>query len=193
MSSNLVFSIKLALLGMAAAPILSGCGLLIGNVRPVDEKSDQYGVIDLAKEKPPIWDRLDPAQADAEHRDHENTSTEVSDVAFQAKHAPSIIALNSACRPTVETQDKSLQELTHELLLGISDISERNEQNLTVQATPALKTTLEGKMNSKPIKVSCVVLRRKACVYDLLYMSPPEYFTETESDFDHFVASLRLK
>lgn len=186
----------LPLLALATAGFAlpsTGCGLLLGNVRPVDEKSTRYGVTDLAKDNPAVWARLDATEEGADQRDPEATATEVSDVAFQAKTSPSIVALNSACRPSVVTHDKSLSDLTHELLLGISEVAQRVERSLTVQATPALETTLRGKMNGKPIAVRSVVLRRDACVYDLLYMAPPAQFSELEADFSRFVASLRLK
>lgn len=182
-----------ALLTALTALSFSGCGLLIGNIRPVDQKSDQYGVTDLSKEPSSVWTRLAPAESGVDARDPEATATEVSDVAYQAKTSPSIVALNSACRPSVESQDKSLQELTRELLLGISEVAQRVERELTIQASPALETTLQGKMNDKAIAVRTVVLRRGSCVYDLLYMAPPTQFADHERDFSRFVASLRLK
>jgi hypothetical protein len=183
----------------AYALAASGCGLLIGNVKPVDEKSDHYGVLDLSKDKPSAWTRLDPAEGEPDAtRDPETTRTEVSDVAFQAKRSPSIIALNSSCRPSTHKPEQGdekdqLRELTDQLLLGISGATQRVEKNLTIQTTPALETTLQGKMNGRPISVRTVVLRRNACVYDLLYMAPPTHFEENEKDFSNFVASLRIK
>jgi len=150
-------------------------------------------VLDLAKDKPQTWRRLDANESGADAREPETTATEVSDVAFQRIGSSSIIALNSACRTRLEADEKSLRDLTHELLLGISEVTQRVEQNLTIQSTPALRTSLQGRINGNPISMRTLVLRRNSCVYDLLYMAPPAKFVQDESDFDKFVASLRLK
>jgi hypothetical protein len=173
----------------------TGCGLLIGNVKPVDEKSDQYGVADLAKENPKLWTRLTPAQEGADVREPETTSTEIPDVAFQSSRTAAVISINSSCRPTqrAELDHMDLQALTNQLTYGITDPAKRSERNLTIQSVPALESQVEGRMNGNPIAIKTVVLRKNSCVYDLLYMAPPAHFAENEPDFDHFVASLRLR
>ena len=55
------FLIVLAAASLFAVGTLSGCGVLIGNVKPVDEKSEAYGVMDLSKESPE-WRKLDPQE-----------------------------------------------------------------------------------------------------------------------------------
>ena len=35
------------------------------------------------------------------------------------------------------------------------------------------------------------VIKAADCVYDLLYVSPPQYFEQGRPDFDRFVRSLR--
>jgi hypothetical protein len=186
---------------LSLAALSSGCGLLIGNVKPVEEKSDQYGIADLAKENPQVWARLTDTQQGADAKDPEATSTEVPDVAFQSARSAAVISINSSCRPpesalsSNEPRDPSedLKALANQLTYGISQISQRTERNLTLQGAPALQTTLQGKMNRNDIALRTVVLRKNGCVYDLLYMAPPARFKDNEADFDHFVASLRLK
>lgn len=167
----------------------AGCGLLIGSVKPVDEKSETYGVLDLSRENPD-WVRLKETR---KAEPAETTEAEISDVSFQSKKTASIISLNSACRPTYETSEQDLKAFTNQLLLGISDITLRAEKYLTVQKTPALETTLQGTLNGESMVLKTVVLRRGPCIYDLMYVARPQYFNENERDFAHFVASLRLK
>lgn len=171
----------------------SGCGLLLGNIKPVDEKSDQYGVVDLAKENPKIWSKLTAAQEGADVKDPETTTTEVPDVAFQSTKTAAVISINSSCRLGAEADHGDLRTLSNQLTYGISDVSHRAEQNLTVQAVPALQTSLQGRMNGNEIALKAIVLKRNSCVYDLLYMAPPQHFADNEQDFDRFVGSLRLK
>jgi hypothetical protein len=175
--------------------LASGCGLLLGNIRPVDEKSDQYGVADLAKENPKIWTKLTPAQEGGDSHDPEVTTTEVPDVAFQSTRTAAVISINSSCRPTTDAQADpgDLRALASQLTYGITDTSRRTERNLTLQSIPALETDLQGRMNGNDISLKAIVLKKSTCVYDLLYMAPPAHFADNEPDFDHFVASLRLK
>jgi hypothetical protein len=177
----------------------SGCGILIGNTKPVDQKSDSYGIAELSKENPD-WQKLDPQRAGngVDGEDADVTPTEVADVAYQSQKTSSVISLNSACRNGKEAPEgKSVQEdlrsLTDVLLLGASDVTLRDERPLTLQSTPALQTTIQGKMNGEKVMIQTVVLRRKTCIYDLLYIARPQTFAAGESTFTHFVASLRLK
>jgi hypothetical protein len=174
---------------------LSGCGVLIGTVKPVDEKSEAYGVMDLSKDSPNAnqWMKLDPAETAEGDKLDDGEKTEVSDVAFQHKKDASIISLNSACRASFATSDQDLRSFTNLLFLGISDITLREEKEITVQGTPALQTTIRGKLNQENMMLRTVIVKRGNCVYDLMYVSRPKHFAENEQDFSRFVSSLRLK
>jgi len=170
-----------------------GCGLLVGNIRPVDEKAENYKVIDLGARNSD-WIKLEPSQEEQKHASDTATSlTEISDLGFQSKKTASIISLNSACRPTLENQEQDLRGFTQLLLLGISEITLREEKNLTLSGTPALETTVQGKMNNEPVMLRTVVLKKQHCLYDLMFVSRPESFQTHESDFSAFVSSLQLR
>jgi hypothetical protein len=191
------FSKVLILLATSALVSLgSGCstvGVLMGNEKPIDQKSDSYGVLDLSKADAD-WSKLDPKTVGDERPNGGDTiSSEISDVAYQSKSTAAIISLNSACQAGKEYENKDLKSLTDTLLLGASDVTLRDEQGVTIQDNPALQTTVEGKMNGEHVKLRTVVLRRQDCVYDLVYIARPEAFPRREQDFSHFVASLRLK
>ncbi|MCM2324205.1 MAG: hypothetical protein NDJ90_13185 [Oligoflexia bacterium] len=185
-------SLTWILLAASALCLMPGCALLVGNVKPVDEKSTSYGVMDLAKAQPAEWVRLSPEKVGSD----ENSSTELSDVAFQSQSTSSIISLNTACRPSSSAEEdrQDLQKLTNLLLLGIGNITGREEVGITIQEViPALQTTLQGKLNGEEMKLRTVVFRKSACVYDLIYMARPQNFARHEQDFSHFVASIRLR
>ena len=167
---------------------LSGCATLLGNVKPVDQKSEQYGVADLSRSNSE-WTRVDSGNPP----ENTNVPSEISDVAFQSKRTASIISLNSACRTGRETEERDLRTVTNLLFLGITDVSLRSERNVSVQETPALETTVQGKMNGQDMMLRAVVLRRGSCIYDLMYLARPNFFPVHEADFSQFVASLRLK
>lgn len=172
----------------------TGCGVLVGNVKPFDQKSEAYGVVDLSKNSPD-WTRLDPKSIGNNPigEDSGTTSTEVADVAYQSKSTASIISLDSACGAGSANQERSLKSLTDTLLLGTSNVTLRDERPLRVEDTPALQTTIQGMIGGESVKLRTVVLKRQRCVYDLVYVARPDNFSLHESDFSHFVASLRLK
>lgn len=158
----------------------SGCGLLIGNVNPIDEKSNSYHIFDISKESKD-WVKL------------EGSTSEGPDVAFQSKKSASIISLNSACRPSFATTHKDLSSFTSLLILGISDIVARTEKNLTLQNNPALETTIEGKLNGEPVTLQTVVTKIGNCLYDVTLVSRPSHFAQDSETFAHFVTSLKLR
>ncbi len=192
-------------LALIALPLVlltqTGCGLLLGKVKPVDEKSDYYGVMDLSKEKPAEWSKLDPAQiANGAERDKDTTSSEVSDAVYQNKKTASTISINSACRPPGYVEKQDLRSVTNLLFLGLSDVTLRTERELPIQLNPALETTIRGKLAIAPgsrskeeVMLRTVVLKKEGCVYDLVYLAPPQFFEANLNDFTQFVASLRLK
>lgn len=186
------------LLGLLA--LSSSCGILIGNVKPVDEKSRSYGVMDLSDANPD-WIRLDPEKTDVSV-DGKVSPTEIPDAAYQSRTTASIISIDSACRAAPEDQTESLNTLTQLLFLGMTDITLRKESPIVIpssdpgghgQGTQGLETTVRGKLNGEQMMLRAVVLRRSSCVYDLVYIARPENFDENEADFSHFVASLRVK
>ena len=169
----------------------SGCGVLLGNVKTVDEKSENYRVEDLAQ-KNSDWHKLEPTQVGAKQPDTDPTrETDTTDLAFQSKKTASIISLNSACRQGQNLE--SLQETSHLLFLGISDVTQREETDLEIDHQRALQTTLQGILNSQPVKLRTVVLQKTGCTYDLMYVSRPEHFDSQLGDFTRFVSSLRLR
>jgi hypothetical protein len=172
----------------------SGCSLFFGNVKPVEEKSESYGFLDLSKTNPD-WVRLDPKTSlEVDETSSPSPESEISDVVFQSKNAASIISLNSACK-SYKTSGETLplKTLTNELLLGISEVSYRDETPLTMEGSPALQTTIQGKLNGENMKLRTVVLQKLNCVYDLMYVARPEHFNAGEPDFSRFVSSLRLR
>lgn len=168
------------LIALATAP---GCALF-GEVKPVTEKSRDYGVMDLSRGNPD-WKRLEPAG--------NRSSSEAMDLAFQSERTASIISVNSACRPNFESPSQTLREFTNLLFLGISDVTRREERDLTLQDIPALQTTISGKMNGETMTLRTVIVRKGPCVYDLMYVARPDFFAQNEKDFEGFVASLQLK
>lgn len=177
---------QLQLLATVILMSTSSCAILFGNVKPVTERSDHYEVNKLDHGES-NWKRIGFEDENQDQdRDH-------SDLAFQSQKTSSIISINSACRSRIRNQSKDLRDFTNLLLLGVSDISKREEKIYTLSEVPALETTLEGNMNRQKTKIRTVVLRKSACLYDLMYVAQPENFDKEIGDFEKFVSSLRLQ
>lgn len=174
------------LLTIALAPLLSGCGILIGNTKPVAEKSDHYLVVELHK-KNKNWIKV-PHEKNETHDDNSQ-----SDVIYQSRVTATIISLNSTCRRRFEIQGLDLTGYTNTLLLGFTDVTARSQTLIKVSSYLALKTVLEGKIDNQSMKIQAIVLRSHTCIYDLMYVSKPQHFMQDSEVFARFVASLRIK
>jgi hypothetical protein len=175
-------------LSITLSGTLSGCSVFFGNVK-VEEKSNAYGILDLSK-KDPEWS---PLESDTIHDPTAMPLSGVPDVSYQSNKTAAIISINSACKNYPDDRKEDLSALTHELLMGISDILYFQEKPLVVNDIPALQTTIEGKLNQETMKLQTVVIRHGRCVYDLLYVTRPGKFNTDEETFSSFVSSLKFK
>jgi hypothetical protein len=180
-SANRARFLPLCLAWALVAPALSGCAVLLGNVKTVDQHSNSYRVARL-NETQPDWKMLEPSG---------DATSDSSEITYQSNRTASIISLNSTCRK--RNTDEDLKRISRLLFLGITDVTETQERDLTVDSSPALETTVTGRLNREKVKIRAVVLRNGACVFDLMYVAKPRHFASQEADFTQFVSSLRLR
>ncbi len=171
------------------ALLASGCGTLIGNTGPVDEKSSSYSVIDLSKPGGG-WER-------ANGREPKLPSTAIPDRAYRSKSSASVIAINSECRPAVRSSatygEGELRSLTQTLYLGATKVTDWNERMTEIDGVPALHTLFKGRISNEVVKMSSFVLGVRGCVYYLIFVSRPDVFSVDEPTFRRFVSSFQLK
>lgn len=186
--------IRLLLVGLIATT-LQGCAvsrLIFGDEKPVDEKSNTWGVLDLTQVDA-AWKKIDNGTMPRASQDQEGRPADNSDVTFQHSSYASIIALNSACRRAQDPSEKDLRTLTTQLLLGMTEPDHREEEEIRVSGLPGLQTTVQGTAGEDSMRIRTVVVKRDRCVYDLIYISKPEFFDKNIGDFSKFVSSLKLK
>lgn len=164
--------------------LLQGCSTLIGNVKPVDQKSDHYSILDLTQGSSD-WKKIDTNEAETE-------SSDETDVSFQSVKSAAIISLNSICRSGKKISN-NLELISRELLLGITSVTAREEKKMTISNSPALQTTIEGQLSGEKTKIRVVVLTHESCVFDLMYVTRPDRFEIHEADFARFISSLQLR
>ena len=164
----------------------AGCSLFFGSIKPVEEKSTEYKIDDLTVAHSD-WKKLSEGR--------KSNSNPTADLAYQSKTTLAIISLSSLCKryPPSQLPSSTLHDLTQQLLLGVSDISLREEKMFLVNGTQALETTLKGRIEGQSLMVRTVVLEKNRCVYDLMYFSDPDQFEKNNLVFSDFVNSLKLK
>lgn len=180
-------------MSLSSLGFLSSCAL-VGNVRPLAEKSETYAVRSPS-ESDSEWitvtepESLSPRQKDEDPEDYSN---EVSDLVFQSKKTGAIISLNSACRPKHKDLNAELSELTDLLFLSVTDVKKREQKSIEISGIPALETQIFGKMDGKDIRMNTVVLKKGECIYDMLYISRPKFYDNGKLTFGKFVSSFKV-
>lgn len=177
---------------VCAALSLSACSVLIGNIKPVSERSANYKFKDLASSTSGSseWTKLDAAAVTSDKSGA--TPEDVSDIAFQSKKTAAIISINSTCRSRPEGEDPDLKTYTNSLLLGISPVVERTERQSKMGQIPVLDTILTGFLNGESVKIRAVVLKKQDCLFDIMYFSKTPRFAEHEITFEDFVKHFGL-
>ena len=97
---------------LLAAPVfLNGCSVLVGQVKPVEEKAPAPKMIPV-EQLSPSWKPLELHSATS--GDHPD---DIPDSAWQSTKSAAVISLNSACRQ-YHDEDMELKEFTSNLLLN---------------------------------------------------------------------------
>ncbi len=193
------FGSKLTCIAVGSFCLLlsSACSILVGNIKPVSEKSESFTIQELDKIDA-SWIKLDEQKEiqikqDAETSDDPaNSPLDASDLAYQHKKTSSIISLSTACRPRNALQENTLSQFTDALLLGITDITGRTERTMTLDSLSALETILNGSLSNESVKLAVVVVRKESCVFDLMLVTRAKYFESEKKVFDSFVSSLKF-
>lgn len=97
------------------------------------------------------------------------------------------ILVNATCEENAPR--RSLPVLARHLAFGIEDrqILERGE--VTVGGRTAFRSLIRGRLDRAPVQVEAYVMKDERCVYDFLYVAPPETFGAGAEEFRAFVGS----
>jgi hypothetical protein len=156
-------------------------------VKPVEEKSANSSTGSGVLERRG-WRQLDLSA-------ESGTKTESSDspdAAWQSPKTSAVISLNSVCRKG-KKQNSDLKQVTGVLLSQWDNLQPEKERALTVGGLPAHETVASGDYLSSHRKFVILVVKSPACIYDLIFVSPPETFEQELSVFQEFRDSLFLK
>lgn len=166
--------------------LLNSCSILVGQVKPVEEKAPtpQFAAID---QRHPDWKRLEL---------HSATSVEnpddIPDSAWQSNKTAAVVSLTSACRKNNDG-DMGLRDFTANLLSQWRNLNVDTQREIKVSNYPALETTAEGIYLNRLRKFQTVVVKSKSCMYELVYLSQTKTFSQEIAVFQEFRDSLNLK
>jgi hypothetical protein len=112
-----------------------------------------------------------------------------ADLELRNRTAPAGMLANAVCDPAVARRGWDV--LAQHLLIGMRDRAVVEANETPVNGRVASHRVLEGRMRQSDdrVRVESYTLKGDRCVYDLLYVAPPETFDAWRGDFQRFVES----
>ncbi|MBI3544271.1 MAG: hypothetical protein HY075_13455 [Deltaproteobacteria bacterium] len=164
----------------------------------MDSKSHDYTVVRLDREKGHEWHLLSPSSSGGQPQSSSSSPSpdDTGDLAFEHRGSGSIVSVNSVCR---EYRDASLEDLSKYLLLGLNTRGPVVTQDIELDGAKALESTVDAAMNQRqpssgerkfeetPVRVRAVVLRKRSCTFDLMFVARPDVFDELLPIFNRFL------
>jgi len=111
-------------------------------------------------------------------------SLEGATLAFRAPDLNAGMGLRADCG---SPEPGPLPSVARHLFFGLADKRIDANQRLTRADASLVRTRLHGRLDGRPVDVEAVTMRSEACLYDFMYVAPPERFEEGRPDFDAFV------
>lgn len=99
------------------------------------------------------------------------------------------MSINATCDSHELT--RSLTVLMRHLLFGLREPHITERASVTVGDRPAERAVFEGVTDDGQVRGEAYVVRGSACLYDFLYVAPPDAFETRRRDFHAFVHSLK--
>ena len=158
-----------ALLSLALGGILGACAAASSfdgaTVRGTTGVAYRIGDV------PPGWRRIEIPSADLAFRDD--------------AHEASIL-VNGRC--SGRDIDAPLPVLVRHLMMGTTEEKPLDDdpKPIPLDGREALQRLLEAKLDGVVMHYDVFVLKKDACVYDLVYVAPPSHFDGGRAEFDGF-------
>ncbi|HEY8090660.1 MAG TPA: hypothetical protein VIF09_22515 [Polyangiaceae bacterium] len=86
--------------------------------------------------------------------------------------------------------DAPLSILTEHLIMGTTERDFSSQETVPFDGREALHTLMRAKLDGVPMQYDLYVMKKDGCVYDVVYVVPPDRFTEGEADFDRFARGM---
>ncbi len=87
------------------------------------------------------------------------------------------------------TETGPLPALVRHLFFGFRQVKWLRQERILLNDVVGLDTVITGTWEGTSMQIRSVVIRRKGCLYDLLYVAPSSAFGARSADFDVFLKS----
>jgi hypothetical protein len=113
-------------------------------------------------------------------------SVDGAGLAFRATTLGAGIGLHADCNGP---ESGPLPSVARHLFFGLTDKRIEARESVSVSDARGVRTRLHARLDGRPVEVEGVTVRRGACLYDFVYVAPPERFEDGRADFDAFLKS----
>ena len=107
-------------------------------------------------------------------------------LAFRAPDLDAGMGLRADCD---NPEPGPLPSVARHLFFGLANTWIEANERLTRADASLVRTRLHARLDGRPVEVDAVTMRSGSCLYDFMYVAPPERFEEGRPDFDAFVRS----
>jgi hypothetical protein len=162
--------------------ILSGlfsCGVLLGNVKPIQERATGYVI---ESPDPEHWAPVDPEIL------FPGMYGTAAEMAFRHKKTGATMVLHTSCRTTPEMTVPDPKALTNELFRGIPNLSLDSQSEVVLSTRKALLTKAHTKHAQQ---LQTLVVNDENCTYDFFYLGPTG--KKEMQAFERYWKSLQFK
>jgi hypothetical protein len=113
---------------------------------------------------------------------------EVSDatLAFRDDRTEASVLVNARCSHLDD--DVPLGALTNQLVMGTTERDFVSQDTMPFDGREALHSVLKAKLDGVLLQYDLYVLKKDGCVYDFVYVAPPDAYTQGAPLFERFVA-----
>ena len=112
-----------------------------------------------------------------------------AELELRHRREPAGMLVNAACEGRAVR--RSLDVLTRHVLIGLRNRTVLESGQVSVNGRHGARAVVEGRPrgSEERVRVEAYVLKDGRCVYDLLYVAPPEAFDALRAEFEGFVRS----
>ena len=112
-----------------------------------------------------------------------------ADLALGHRGAAARMAVNGVCEGPAPRRSPAV--LARQLVIGLREVTVVERGTAEVGGRSGARMVLDGRLENAAtlVRVESVSMKDGRCLYDFLYVAPPDVFGATRDDFARFVAS----
>ncbi|HEX8796286.1 MAG TPA: hypothetical protein VF765_35290 [Polyangiaceae bacterium] len=111
-----------------------------------------------------------------------------ADVAYRDEAREGSVLFNVRCGQ--RDSDAPLSVLTEHLIMGTTEREFDTQETIPFDGREAQHTLMRAKLDGVPMQYDIYVMKKNGCVYDLVYVAPPDRFSQGAPAFDAFARGL---